>query len=155
MIFIIGITHDKYQLKKSHDTEDIRRLKEIINNTIIAHKISVIAEEISLDALNYYDIEKTISQVVAEENSLKFIFADPGFQERKILGIKSRLETAQGLGMLINDFNMGNLTKSEQDKINEAHKKNDSLREEEWLRRIQSSVDKNVIFICRYFHNSS
>ncbi len=108
--------------------------------------------EISKDALQYYSVGKTISQTVAEENNLEYIFADPGFQERNSLGIKSRQEVGKSIGIYFDSSTIGTLTKQEQEKINIANKDNDTLREKEWLRRIEKNINKPIIFMCGFEH---
>ncbi|MCL5006747.1 MAG: hypothetical protein M1153_01170 [Patescibacteria group bacterium] len=152
MIYIIGINHEKHQFGKSQNTTEVKKLRVALEKLIRDESISVVAEENSEEALKIHEINKTISQVVAEEHGISYVLADPDSKERKTLGIRSRQETALSIGIHFNESTVGTLTKDQQNKINIAHRNTDHKREKEWLQRIKKYINEPTVFICGFGH---
>jgi hypothetical protein len=150
MIFILGIDHRSHQFWSPFSEDSILNLENELNAILKKEKIELIAEEFSLEAGKLHNVEKTTTQKFSESKNIPYMFVDPDSNERKGLGIRSRKDTADKLGI-----DIFNCTKEEVDEVNTNHKDADQLREREWLRRISSYASMNIIFLCGFEHVSS
>ena len=151
MIFIIGIDHYKHQYLFMENEKSVYDLKDEVRSLVAEEEVKLVAEEFSLAALKKTGIEKTIAQEIAEELDVSYKHIDPDIEERKSLGIRTREDTAKTLGI----NSPYNLSKEDIARINEKHKDADKLREEEWLRRIESSIRENIAVFCGFEHVKS
>jgi len=147
MIFIIGIDH-RYQTGRGVNPSKFADFKKAIADLLTKEKAWVLAEEFSLEAAAKCGITKSVSQELAENYRVRYILADPDSGERKALGIRSRQETAESLGI----YSIYAPSQDEEEKINAYHRDADEEREKEWLRRIEPYLGQPMIFICGFSH---
>jgi hypothetical protein len=153
MIYVLGVDHKREQWP--HDInvkEKVVRLKETIRKICKEKDIQLIAEELSADARNYQGIATTYAEEIATELGIKRIDCDPGQSERDRIGVKSRYQISQELGI---QFPMEENAELEK-KINDTPeaKKSDTKREEYWLEQIKTNdgISGNTLLVCGYEH---
>lgn len=151
MVFVIGIDHSIHQREHALlGNGGMLDLRDILRELVGEHKIQLIAEENSVQAMQRYNIVNTPAQVFAEENEIQYLFSDPDSQERIALGIRSRQDTAVMLGI-----DIFHATESDRDLINKNHRDADQAREVEWMNRIRPYINSDIIFICGFEHTQS
>ncbi|MBL4644625.1 MAG: hypothetical protein JKX80_02040 [Candidatus Pacebacteria bacterium] len=151
MIFIIGVDHDWYQHLSDWNVEYVNDLKVEVRYLITEEGVQLIAEESSVAGLKKRGIEKTVAQEIADELEIPHKHIDPDLEEREVLGIRTRKDVAKSLGIGPPD----EATEEDIAKINEDLKPDYRLREEEWLRRIESNMTANIAVVCGFQHVES
>lgn len=155
MLILIGITHE-YQTGDPGPIDleifnaELKEFKSELNSCIKSRKIELVVEEFSNDALLLNDLPETTVQAIAGCTKVNHKFIDPNLQERQILGIRSRNETARNLGIRMHG-NKEERYKNER-LVNANHRDSDSIREKEWLRRLKPLLKKNVVFLFGFNH---
>ena len=119
--------------------------REYIESAIDQHSISLIAEELSVEAIQREKASGSISHVIAASKGIGHVYADPDFQTRESLGIPSEetIKDELGLGRTLSSEE---LLRLDQEKV-----KYHSIREEYWLSQINEHFG-NILFLCGDSH---
>jgi hypothetical protein len=146
-IFIVGVNHKiQYVFKNStHSTE----FKDYLVGKITKHSISLIAEELSNEAIKQNKTDDSVAHVTALSADIKHRYADPDSETRESLGIPSEKQLKEKLG-LGRSLNADELTR-----LDVANAKYHPIREEYWLSQIKDQNCSNILFLCGYNHIES
>lgn len=142
-VVLIGTDH-KFQkpIDGPHRT-GIESFRNTIRKLHAQHKLSAIAEEMSLEALQENDLEQSVAQQLCIElGQLPYNFSDPASRERFDLGIRGG-----------NEIKLEGLKRGWTDEhVDEEIVQSYRIREREWLRRIQDFDKWPLLFICGANH---
>lgn len=146
-VFIVGVNHKiQYVFKNStHSTE----FKNYLVGKITKHSISLIAEELSNEAIKKNRANDSVARVTALSAGIKHRYVDPDSERRELLGIPSEKQLKEKLGL------GRSLYADELTRLNEAQAKYHRIREEDWLSQIKDQNCSNVLFLCGYNHIES
>jgi len=147
-MFIIGVNHNiQYVFEgKSPSTESF---KQYLVAEITKHSISLIAEELSIEAINRNKAIDSIAHVTALSIGIKHLYADPDLKARESLGIPSEKQIREelGLGRILSHGQLACL--------DEAKSKYYPIREKYWLSQIKDQNCSKVLFLCGDSHVES
>ena len=108
--------------------EEFRRLRDEFPDYLVKvarqKRVTVIAEELSEDALEMHGATKSVANTVAQQLGIRHLFCDPGCAERKQLGIANSSDDAM-------DF---------------------AKRENYWLKKLNELKDEDIIFLIGKKH---
>jgi hypothetical protein len=108
-------------------------------------KIKTLAEEMSADARQKWDISKTVPESVALELGVEHADCDLSEAERSRLGILNEGDVKR------NSWLFGHSKQTVQKNIVREYEK----KEDEWIRRLSKLPHYPVLFVCGYDHSSS
>jgi len=97
-IFLIGVDHRIQWLPKHIGPEWVKELQNFsdhLSKACTDHKITLIAEEFSEEALSNSDAIDSVARGVSFELGIKHLFCDPNSQERENSGIKTNYQREQ------------------------------------------------------------
>jgi hypothetical protein len=157
MIYVIGVNHYEEQFPhEKNNIDKINRLQNFVRKVCKENNIQLIAEEWRDEVRELSVTGKTYIEELAPKIPITYFPCDLNMPERKALGIKSRPEIAQELGL---NFPLILPDSKEEEMVNNtaAAKAGDTKREEVWLERIlaRAGADKNVLLVCGYEHADS
>lgn len=147
-LFIVG-THHKHQF--SHCTafapeeQACEAFAEYLKRQCHALGVKTLAEEMSSDARQKWQIKKTVPESVASELSINHADCDPTDHERAALGIQNEGRVKMnGLMYEQSEETVQKNIRAEYDK-----------REQEWIRRLDQVQHEPVLFVCGADHSRS
>ena len=146
-VYLIGLNHSvQYTyLGKPYTQISFRRH---IESAITQYSVSLIAEELSVEAIERQRASGSIVSVVAASKGIEHRYVDPDSRMRESLGIPSErlLKKRLGLGRA--------LSSDELRRLDEEKSRYHSIREEYWLSQIREHCG-NVLFLCGDSHVES
>jgi hypothetical protein len=148
MVYVIG-AHHNIQCRSWLQESKYFQFEEYLKIQVAKYGITMIAEELSEEAMGSCGVKESIGQKVARELGIEHQFCDPTSEERKSLGIPSEAELKQrlGLGRFLKD--------GELRRLDEEKQKYWYIRERFWLDRIRHTAGQAILFICGDSHVDS
>lgn len=148
MVHIIGVHHN-IQYKFLPQESQYFQFEAYLKVRVAEYGVTMIAEELSEEAMQSCEVKESIGQKVARELGIEHQLCDPTSEERKSLGIPSEAELKQrlGLGKFLKDDELRRLDAEKQ--------KYWPIRERFWLDRIRHAAGQAVLFICGDSHVDS
>lgn len=151
MLYLIGTNHCTQYIYESDSLNFRYRVRDFAARLVSEAsrlKIQVLAEELNEEAVanNRNRVIASNVQRVALDLRIAHMFCDPASDQRKALGIPSTQEIKEqlGLGMFL-DPEATSLLEQEE-------RKYWPIREKYWLDRLNSKLEKRVLFVCGADH---
>lgn len=142
LLLIFGTAHSVQMGSPEKDTEEDCMFRAEVGKACTQNEVSLIAEEMSNEALERAGIPKTIGQLIASEQGIEHLLCDPPSKLRSKLGIRDT--QAIELDAL--------LEKRTEEKRDQELKHSWSLREDYMLHCIQSVETEKALLICGANH---
>ena len=142
-IYILGTSHSIQCGSSECDDYKILEFDREIRRICSDFSIKRIAEEISLDGMDYQQVSSTVCQRITDKSQIKLQHVDLGKEERSILSL--------GDAAMINLLSTGLTPDIEQFRSqfgNLVH----AVRERVWVARILSKRGWPVLFVCGANH---
>ena len=148
MIFIVGINHNIQYLHKGRSPSE--SFKQYLAGKIRNNSISLVAEELSVEAIRLNKAIDSVARVVALSANVGHRLVDPDSKTRESLGIPSEKQIRETLGL------GRSLSSDELARLDGAKAKYHIIREKYWLSQIQEDHNgANILFICGDSHVES
>lgn len=138
LVLLVGTRHD-YQRPGNPGSNEFHALISAICG---AHEITVIAEEISLDALSLYGATQSVCKQVADALDIGHCYCDLSREEQKRLGIAHPGKSDPSAFSPVRDDR----------KINPEVSAADAVRERRWLEHVLKLGSWPVLFVCGAHH---
>lgn len=152
MIYVLGLNHYVEQFRHvGNDPQAVARLQNFVRSFCTEKSIQLIAEEWSDDATTYQKVDSTYCEDVATDLRIAYLPCDPNWAERARLGIKSRQEIAEELGI---ESATVPLHPKDEELVNAAARGEDIKREQHWLEKLteRSVANEHTLLLCGYQH---
>jgi len=152
MIYVLGLNHHLEQFRHvGNDPKAVARLQNYVRVFCTEKSIQLIAEEWSDDATKYWEVESTYCEDVATDLGIAYLPCDPNLTERARLGIRSRQEIAEELGI---EFAMVHFYPEDEELVNAAAGGEDIKRERHWLEKLiePAVASERILLLCGYEH---
>ena len=140
-VLLIGTRHD-YQRPGCQGSEQFRLQVEAACRK---HSITLLAEEMSLDALHLYGAHRSVCQEVADFLGIAHRYCDPSIEEQKQLGIANPDKSDPSSFSPVRDPHG----------IDPEVAAADAIRERHWFQHIIEADSWPVLFVCGAHHVES
>lgn len=147
-VVLVGTAHKYQRPGNGPHADGIAQFRVMIQELCLQHDLAAIAEEMSLQALQEYDVTESVAQqVCALLGGLRHQLSDPPHAERFKLGIRQD-----------NDIRVEHLSDGwteeqiEADVLARGSVPSDRIREQFWLQKIQELNAWPLLFICGANH---
>jgi len=150
-VHLIGTSH-QYQVRGTDVSVAYDAFRLVVLDAARAHRVSIIAEELSLEAEQQGGGQGSVCREVADELCLAHCYCDPDTVERTALDI-------EGMPAIKNRIFFAARRGATQDERDEEAKpqirNSNDKREREWLSRLTSQNLFPVLFVCGADHVDS
>ncbi len=155
MIYLIGVEHKiQYDGSYAKSQQERDKFSIYLKQQVLKLKISLIAEELSEEALRKYKGNNSTAKLVAKELNVIHLFCDPNTNERKLAGIPPKEEIKNEIEKNI-PKNYIHRYQLRDEKTNEEMKKYHTIREKFWVEKIKNYLNQGILFICGAEHVQS
>ncbi len=147
-IHLIGTSH-RYQVRQSDADPPCEVFRSLVLTAVRAHAVSLIAEEMSLEAVQERGAKASVCREVADELQLPHCYCDANRAERAVLGA----EDEQAIWHRLSFAAHRGITHAEIDQlaaplIRASHDKREYL----WLQRLDREGRFPSLFVCGANH---
>ena len=141
-VLLIGMDDHTYQRPPTGSRGDgTEQFRAVVIATCQQEGVKGIAEEMSVEALEDYDVHQSIGHQVADALHIAHRYCDPSRQERKALGVP---EDA--------DIHIASWGNSDPQQREAAFRASYAIRERHWLEHLLQLDTWPVLFICGAKH---
>lgn len=152
MIYLVGVNHE-IQYKQKTENKKAKEFGKYIFNVIKGNRISVIAEELSEEALKLNKCNESISRENSHKLKIEHKFCDPDTEERTKIGYPTIKQIKEELNLPKPKSVAEH--KLQESLIKEKEKSYFPIRERFWLEKIKDRLKENILFICGDDHIES
>jgi len=155
MVYILGTSHEYQRNDNTCQPESIEEFKRYIKFICQNYDIKAIGEEMSEEALKFWEREISIPKLFTQENPIiSHKYCDPEREEQKKFGIKQSGYFSQGrqLSEILQSPDVKNLSQEEAEQLEWQE---DLKREPIWLCKILELNRWPILFICGSDHVDS
>ena len=153
-IYLLGTSHEYQRGDKTCPPNSIDEFKQYLESICQEYDIRAIGEEMSLTALEDFNLTNSIPERFAQEKGLKHKHCDPDRDEQKRLGIKELgyFTQPKKLPERMQPEELRNITPEEAE---ELERKENFKREPSWLHSVLELNVWPLLFICGSKHVES
>lgn len=139
---MIGTSHEYQVVRRAVSHPEREQFRTLLTSIAIEKVVQVIAEEMSIDALNVCRADESVGQQVADALQIAHSHCDPSIDERKALGVVDD-----------DDIRMsGFLNDRKPEEVEAAVNDSFAIRERCWLEHLLELDKWPVLFVCGANH---
>lgn len=147
-VVLVGTDHNFQRPVDGPHSEGIAQFRKRIQELVLEYGLAGVAEEMSLSALEEYDVKESVAQQVCASLGLSHQFSEPSSREERYkLGI--RQDNDIRAEHMFDDWTHEQI---EADVLARGRIPSDRIREQFWLRKAQEFNVWPLLFICGANH---
>lgn len=153
-IYILGTSHEYQRNDDGCSQSSIVKFKNYLREICERYEVKAIAEEMSEEALAFFDREISIPKQFTQEINIHHQYVDPTDEEKKKICIKPSGYFAQGV-KFIENLRPKEVRGRSQEEADQLEWEEDLKREPVWLEKILALNMWPLLFICGSKHVES